>query len=267
MTTVEKMPVLFVGHGNPMNAIQENEYTKTWNLLGESIPIPRLILCISAHWETRGTHITAMPNPRTIHDFGGFPKELYDVRYPAPGFPLFAEEIRDRNPDLNIGLDTNEWGFDHGSWSVIRHIYPDANIPMVQLSIDHFASFEQHYTLAKKLNYLRNQGVLVIGSGNIVHNLRAVDWHNRVEGYDWAVEVRDNVNQWLTERNHEELISITQKGGNYRMAIPTSEHYVPLLYAVAMQEDNEKISLFNDRLTMGSLSMTGVRIPFQGAGG
>lgn len=258
--TQNKMPVLFVGHGSPMNAIQENNFTKTWNQLGELIPTPRLILCVSAHWETRGTHITAMPNPRTIHDFGGFPKELYDVQYPAPGFPLFAEEIRDRNLQLNIGLDTKEWGFDHGSWSVIRHIYPQADIPMIQLSVNHFASFEQHYNLAKQLSYLREQGVLIVGSGNIVHNLRAVDWHQRVDGYDWAVEVRDNVNRWLAERNHEELISITQKGGNYRMAIPTSEHYIPLLYAVAMQENNEKVNLFNDKLTMGSLSMTGVLI-------
>ncbi len=260
MTTTNKMPVLFVGHGNPMNAIEENQYTKTWNQLGESIPKPKLILCISAHWETRGTHITAMPNPRTIHDFGGFPKELYDVQYPAPGFPLFAEEIRDRNPQLNIGLDTKEWGFDHGSWSVIKHMYPHADIPLIQLSIDHFASFEQHYNLAKQLSYLREQGVLIVGSGNIVHNLRAVDWHQRVEGYDWAVEVRDNVNKWLSERNHDELISITQKGGNYRVAIPTSEHYIPLLYAIAMQEDDDNLSLFNDVLTMGSLSMTGVKI-------
>ena len=254
------MPVLFVGHGNPMNAIEENDFTRTWNHLGDTITTPKLILCISAHWETRGTHITAMPNPRTIHDFGGFPKELYDVQYPAPGFPLFAEEIRDRNPGLNIRLDTKEWGFDHGSWSVIKHIYPKADIPMIQLSIDHYATFEQHYKLAKQLSYLREQGVLIVGSGNIVHNLRAVDWHQRVDGYDWAVEVRDNVNQWLLEQKHDELISITQRGGNYRMAIPTSEHYIPLLYAAALQDENEKLTLFNDKLTMGSLSMTGVRI-------
>ena len=254
------MSVLFVGHGNPMNAIEENDFTRTWNHLGDTITTPKLILCISAHWETRGTHITAMPNPRTIHDFGGFPKELYDVQYPAPGFPLFAEEIRDRNPGLNIGLDTKEWGFDHGSWSVIKHIYPKADIPMIQLSIDHYATFEQHYKLAKQLSYLREQGVLIVGSGNIVHNLRAVDWHQRVDGYDWAVEVRDNVNQWLLEQRHDELISITQRGGNYRMAIPTSEHYIPLLYAAALQDENEKLTLFNDKLTMGSLSMTGVKI-------
>lgn len=254
------MPVLFVGHGNPMNAIEENDFTRTWNHLGDTITTPKLILCISAHWETRGTHITAMPNPRTIHDFGGFPKELYDVQYPAPGFPLFAEEIRDRNPGLNIGLDTKEWGFDHGSWSVIKHIYPKADIPMIQLSIDHYATFEQHYKLAKQLSNLREQGVLIVGSGNIVHNLRAVDWHQRVDGYDWAVEVRDNVNQWLLEQRHDELISITQRGGNYRMAIPTSEHYIPLLYAAALQDENEKLTLFNDKLTMGSLSMTGVKI-------
>ena len=254
------MPVLFVGHGNPMNAIEENDFTRTWNHLGDTITTPKLILCISAHWETRGTHITAMPNPRTIHDFGGFPKELYDVQYPAPGFPLFAEEIRDRNPGLNIGLDTKEWGFDHGSWSVIKHIYPKADIPMIQLSIDHYATFEQHYKLAKQLSNLREQGVLIVGSGNIVHNLRAVDWHQRVDGYDWAVEVRDNVNQWLLEQKHDELISITQRGGNYRMAIPTTEHYIPLLYAAALQDENEKLTLFNDKLTMGSLSMTGVKI-------
>ncbi|NLO70272.1 MAG: 4,5-DOPA dioxygenase extradiol [Porphyromonadaceae bacterium] len=255
-----KMPVLFVGHGNPMNAIQTNVFTETWRQLGKSIPTPKLILCISAHWETRGTHITAMPNPKTIHDFGGFPKELYEVQYPAPGFPLFAEEIRDKNPNLNIGLDTKEWGFDHGSWTVIKHIYPDADIPMIQLSIDYFASFEQHYKIAKQLTYLRKQGVLIVGSGNIVHNLRTVDWHQRVNGYEWANEVREQVNQWLFEREHDDLISITQKGESFRMAIPTSEHYIPLLYTIAMQEKDEQLSLFNDKLTMGSLSMTGVKI-------
>lgn len=254
------MPVLFVGHGSPMNAIETNKYTATWRKLGETIPVPKSILCISAHWETQGTHITAMPNPRTIHDFGGFPKELYEVQYPAPGFPIFAEEIRDRNPNLNIGLDTKEWGFDHGSWSVIKHMYPHADIPMIQLSIDHFASFEEHYAIGQQLNYLRNQGVLIIGSGNIVHNLRAVDWHQRVEGYDWAVEVRDSVNNWLTEKKHDELIGITRRGGNYRMAIPTSEHYIPLLYAVAMQDENDRLNLFNDKLSMGSISMTGVML-------
>ncbi len=255
-----KMPVLFVGHGSPMNAIETNDYTATWRKLGENIPTPRLILCISAHWETRGTHITAMPNPKTIHDFGGFPKELYEVQYPAPGFPLFAEEIRDRNPNLNIGLDTKEWGFDHGSWSVIKHIYPNADIPMIQLSIDHFAGFEEHYNIARQMSYLREQGVLIIGSGNIVHNLRAVDWHQRVEGYDWAMEVRNNVNQWLSEKKHDELIGITRLGGNFRMAIPTSEHYIPLLYAVGMQNENDKLSFFNDKLTMGSISMTGIML-------
>ncbi|MHB9055149.1 MAG: 4,5-DOPA-extradiol-dioxygenase [Paludibacteraceae bacterium] len=254
----QTMPAIFVGHGSPMNAIETNSFTETWKKLGETIPKPELIICISAHWETRGTYITSMPHPRTIHDFGGFPEELYEVQYPAPGYPEFAEKIVNDNPGLNIKPDNHEWGFDHGSWSVIKHFYPKADIPMIQLSIDHLKTFQQHYDLAQKLSYLRNEGVLIIGSGNIVHNLRAVDWNNPESGYDWAAEVTDKVKQWILEKNYGELLNITQKGGNYRMAIPTPEHYIPLLYILAMQNNDDKIDFFCDELSMGSLSMTGV---------
>lgn len=252
------MPAIFAGHGSPMNAIETNSFTETWKKLGEDYPRPKLIICISAHWETKGTYLTAMPHPKTIHDFGGFPLQLYQIQYPAPGNPQTAEKIVHDNPGLQIGLDIDEWGFDHGSWSVIRHMYPEANIPMLQLSIDRSLTFRQHYNIAKKLSYLRSEGVLIMGSGNIVHNLRAVDWHNTNSGYYWAAEVNDNIRQWIIDGNHDELINITQRGGNYRMAIPTDEHYIPLLYVLAMQNEKDQISFFNDELTMGSISMTGV---------
>ena len=169
------MPVLFVGHGSPMNAIEDNEFSQTWQQLGASLPRPQAILCVSAHWETRGTYLTAMPNPRTIHDFGGFPRELFEVQYPAAGMPELATEIKE-HAKTDIGLDHSEWGFDHGAWSVMRHIYPKADIPMLQLSIDHFQQPEYHYALAKELAFLRSRGVLIVGSGNIVHNLRQVNW-------------------------------------------------------------------------------------------
>ena len=187
------MPVLFVGHGSPMNAIEDNEFSQTWQQLGASLPRPQAILCVSAHWETRGTYLTAMPNPKTIHDFGGFPRELFEVQYPAPGMPELATEIRE-NATTDIGLDRSEWGFDHGAWSVMRHIYPKADIPMLQLSIDHFQQPEYHYALAKELAFLRSRGVLIVGSGNIVHNLRRVNWQDENASFDWALEVRDKVN-------------------------------------------------------------------------
>lgn len=254
----EPMPVLFVGHGSPMNAIEENEFTESWKQLGETMPKPQAILCISAHWETRGTYLTAMDKPRTIHDFGGFPKPLYEVEYPAAGFPELAASI---SQDVaNVGLDRQEWGFDHGSWSVIRHIYPEANIPMLELSIDHFMKPERHYELAQELAYLRSKGVLIVGSGNIVHNLREVNWYDENAEADWALEVREKVNTAILNQDHQFLIDFRKQNSAFQRAIPTAEHYLPMLYALALQTPKDQVRLFNDKIVMGSLSMTGIYI-------
>lgn len=255
-----KMPVLFVGHGNPMNAIEENEFTKTWNRIGISIPTPQAIICISAHWETRGTQITAMSQPRTIHDFGGFPRELFEVEYPAPGNPALAEELKKQLEQTAIELDYSDWGLDHGTWSVVKHIYPKANIPIIQISLNRNQSPKQHYEFAKNLAYLRKKGILIIGSGNIVHNLRRVDWQNQNSGFDWAQEANQQMKSWITDGNHQALIDYQKQGTTFDLAIPTPEHYLPLLYALALQNNSDKISFFNDELVMGSLSMTSVMI-------
>jgi 4,5-DOPA dioxygenase extradiol len=254
----EIMPLLFVGHGSPMNAIEQNEFTESWNKIGASLPKPKAILCISAHWETRGTYLTAMPEPRTIHDFGGFPRELYDVRYPAPGDPELANEIKQAVMPQNVELDESEWGLDHGAWSVIKHIYPNADIPVIQLSIDHYQPAGYHYELAKQLAFLRSKGVLIIGSGNIVHNLHIVDWKNPESGYDWAIEANYRMKKYISNGNHQQLIDFRKQGKAFELAIPTSEHYIPLLYIIALQNKSDKITFFNDKLVMGSLSMTSV---------
>ncbi len=260
LTPSPLMPVLFVGHGNPMNAIEQNEFTQTWQILGESIPRPQAILCISAHWETRGTSLTAMPFPKTIHDFGGFPEQLYQVNYPAPGNPELANSLKKQINSTEIKLDTTDWGFDHGAWSVIKHIYPKADIPMIQMSIDHYQSPEYHYQLAKELLYLRSRGVLIVGSGNIVHNLRELNWRDENAKHAWAIEAQEKVNQAILDGNHQLLIDYKKQASAFQMAIPTPEHFIPLLYALGVQTKTDRVSLFNDKIFMGSLSMTGVLI-------
>lgn len=259
-TNTNKMPALFVGHGSPMNAIENNQFTRTWREIGLSIPRPKAILSISAHWETRGTYFTTMPVPRTIYDFGGFPRQLYEVKYPAKGNPELAQEISQTIKKQEIGLDMKEWGLDHGTWSVLKHMYPDANIPVIQMSINHFLSPVYHYELAQEMRYLREQGILIIGSGNMVHNLREVDWNNPNAGYDWALEVNNKLKNWLINKEHENLIDFRKHGSDFRLAIPTAEHYIPLLYLIGLQEENDELTLFNDELCMGSLSMTGVMV-------
>jgi len=257
-----RMPVLFVGHGSPMNAIEENEFVKTWRSLGELLPKPKAILCISAHWETKGTYVTAMPKPQTIHDFGGFPKALYDVQYPAPGSPELASETKQTITKTVVGLD-EKWGLDHGAWSVIRRIYPNAGVPVIEMSLDYSQSPQYHYELAKELAALRNKGVLIIGSGNIVHNLRMVAWDKVNEpeyGYDWALQANDIFKRLILANAHKDLVGYTSLGKEVQMAIPTPEHYLPLLYSLALKEENESVSLFNDKAIMGSLTMTSVRI-------
>lgn len=257
-----QMPVLFVGHGSPMNAIEENEFVLMWRNLGVSMPKPKAILCISAHWETKGTFITAMPKPQTIHDFGGFPKALYDVQYPAPGSPELAYETKQIITKTIVGLD-EKWGLDHGAWSVIRHIYPLADMPVIEMSLDYSQPPQFHYELAKELASFRKKGILIIGSGNIVHNLRMVAWDKVNEpeyGFDWALKANDKFKQLILTNNHKELINYTALGREVQMAVPTPEHYLPLLYTLALKEENESVSFFNDKAVMGSLTMTSVRI-------
>lgn len=254
-----KMPVLFLGHGSPMNAIELNEFSSGWRAVGKSLPVPGAILCISAHWETKGTFVTAMEKPRTIHDFGGFPQALFDVQYPAPGSPELAVETSNLITQTQVGQDET-WGLDHGAWSVIKHLYPKADVPVIQLSLDYSKTPQQHYDLAKELAALREKGVLIIGSGNIVHNLRTIDWNNPQGGFDWAIEADTKVRELIADNNHKPLIDYDKAGHAFGMAIPTPEHYLPLLYALALQGKNEEASFFNTRTIMGSISMTSVRI-------
>jgi len=253
------MPVLFLGHGSPMNAIELNEFSKGWRTIGKSLPVPNAILCISAHWETKGTFITAMEKPRTIHDFGGFPQELFDVQYPAPGSPELALETQRQLKMTEAGLDES-WGLDHGAWSVIKHLYPEADIPVIQLSLDYSKSPQYHYELAGKLAALRQKGILIVGSGNMVHNLRTIDWRNPDSGFDWAIEADTKMRGWIEEGNHEALINYEKGGKAFSMSIPTPEHYLPLLYTLGLKTDREEVSLFNTKTIMGSISMTSVKI-------
>ena len=257
-----KMPVLFLGHGSPMNAIEENEFVTGWRNLGKTLPKPAAILCVSAHWETRGTFVTAMEKPMTIHDFGGFPKSLFDVQYPAPGSPELAKETKSLVKKAEVGLD-EKWGLDHGAWSVIKHLYPNADVPVIQMSLDYYQAPQYHYELAKELASLRNKGVLIIGSGNMVHNLGMVAWDKLNAdnfGYDWAVEANEKMKKYILEGNHRELINYKAQGKAFNLAIPTPEHYLPLLYTLALKEENETVSLFNDKSVGGSLSMTSLKI-------
>lgn len=256
------MPLLFLGHGNPMNAIRESIFVDGFKKIAQQIEKPKTILCISAHWYTKGTKVTAMPNPRTIHDFGGFPIELYHVQYPAPGNPDLAEQVISLIPETLVERDY-EWGLDHGTWSVVKHLYPQADIPVVQLSIDYMKPASFHSELTKKLISLRNQGVLVIGSGNIVHNLRAVDYDNMDEidyGYPWATEAHDEINDLIINKKYEKLIDYKNLSQAVQKAIPSPDHYLPLLYILGLQQENEKVTLFNDHLVGGSLSMTSLFI-------
>lgn len=256
------MPVLFLGHGSPMNAIEENEFVAGFREAAKTIPQPSAILCISAHWETRGTRVTAMPHPRTIHDFGGFPQALFDVQYPAPGSPDLAAEVQRTVTQTAIELD-DQWGLDHGAWSVIKHLYPLANVPVVQMSLDYNRTPHQHYALGQELAALRRKGVLIIGSGNMVHNLRQADWRRLNDigyAYDWASEAREKMNTFLLDGNHDALIQYNTHGSALQLAIPTPEHYLPLLYVLGLKGKRETLSLFNDKALGGSLTMTSVRV-------
>ena len=257
----EKMPVLFLGHGSPMNAIEENEFVTGFRNTAKDIPKPNAILCVSAHWETKGTFVTAMQNPATIHDFGGFPKELFEVQYPAPGSPDLAKETKSLITKTNVRLD-DKWGLDHGAWSVIKHLYPNADIPVIQMSIDYSQTPEYHYELAQQIKSLREKGVLIIGSGNMVHNLRMVSWKQLNEnfGFDWAIEANEKMKKYILGGDHHPLINFRSQGKAFDLAIPTPEHYLPLLYSLALKDAHEQIHLFNDQAVAGSLTMTSVKI-------
>lgn len=258
----EKLPILFIGHGSPMNAIEDNEFTKRWAQMGKEIPTPKAVVVISAHWLTKGTFVTAMPNPKTIHDFGGFPQALFDVQYPAPGNPELATEIQKLITNPAVELD-HDWGLDHGTWSVVKHMYPNADIPVLQLSIDYYKPAAYHYELAKQLLALRKKGVLIIGSGNMVHNLRMVAWDKLKEpeyGFDWALEMNVLFKDKITNGFHKELMDYENLNKAAKLAIPSPDHYYPLLYILALQTDNDKVEFFNDKAVGGSLTMTSVRI-------
>ena len=262
LSSTEKMPVLFLGHGSPMNAITGNEFTEGWRDIGKTLPKPNAILCVSAHWETRGTYVTAMDRPETIHDFGGFPEELYEVQYPAPGSPDLAQEIKNLVKRTDVGLD-EKCGLDHGCWSVVKHLYPKADIPVIQMSLDYSKSPQYHYDLAKELMPLRKRGVLIIGSGNMVHNLSMVSWDKIDEpgfGYDWAIEANEKMKKFILADDHKSLIDYKSQGRAFALAIPSPEHFLPLLYSLSLKEANETISLFNDRAIAGSLTMTCVKL-------
>lgn len=261
-TRSNKMPVLFIGHGSPMNGIENNEFSQYWAKLGKEIPRPAAVLCISAHWLTRGTHITAMESPKTIHDFGGFPDELFAVQYPAPGSPAVAQETVKLLESTNVGLD-HDWGLDHGCWTVVRHMYPAADIPVLQLSIDYHRPPAYHYKLAAELSALREKGVLIMGSGNMVHNLRRIDWQNMNTpnfGFDWAKEISEVFKDKIRKKEHQDLIDYQKLGSAAQLAIPTPDHYYPLLYTLGLQDGKDEVEIFNDKYVAGSLTMTSLKI-------
>ena len=266
LSNTEQMPVLFVGHGSPMNAIEDNEFSRGWREMGKTLPRPNAILCISAHWETRGTQVTAMEKPPTIHDFGGFPRELFAAQYPAPGSPWLARETKDSVTSAAVAFD-DDWGLDHGCWSVLRQMYPDADVPVVQMSLDYTQPASYHYDLAKELAPLRRKGVLILGSGNMVHNLRrvalvtgAVEDFNRPYGFDWAIEANELFKKLIDENHHRELANYKSLGKAVQLAVPTPEHYLPMLYALGLKEERDSITYFNDKPLAGSLTMTSFKL-------
>jgi len=251
---MSKMPVLFVGHGSPMNAIEDNDYSRTWRNIAERIPKPEVILSVSAHWYTKGTRIMNEEKPKTIHDFYGFPRKLYEVTYDAPGSPQIAKVVKDL-----ISRETvydNSWGIDHGTWSILVHMYPDRDMPVFQVSIDADAPPEEHYKIGKELRTLREQGVLIFASGNVVHNLRLVDWHQINKGFDWAYEFDDYICDNILNRNHEKILKYNELGDIARLAVPTPDHFYPLLYTLGASDENDKVSVHNKACELGSLTMT-----------
>jgi 4,5-DOPA dioxygenase extradiol len=254
------MPAIFFGHGNPLNALLRNAYTEGWTAIGKSITPPKAVLCISAHWYLPGTAVTAMPRPSTIHDFGGFPRELYEVQYPAPGSPELAQRVRELLAPVPVELD-ERWGLDHGTWSVLRHIFPPADIPVVQLSIDETQPAEIHYKIGKRLSPLRDEGVLIVGSGNLIHNLHAYAWgRHDVEPFDWALRFEKQAREFLSEGNDAPLVHYESLGPDAILAAPTPDHYLPLLYIIALRREGESVTFPVAGFDGGSISMLTVRL-------
>ena len=256
--TTEMMPVLFVGHGSPMNAIEDNVFSREMKTMGKKLPRPKAILMISAHWETKGTFVTAMEQPKTIHDFGGFPQALFDVQYPAPGSIWLAEQTKKTITTANVELDTS-WGFDHGCWSVTKNMFPEADIPIIQFSLDYTKDAQYHYDLAKQLASLRKKGVLIIGSGNMVHNFNYADFSSE-KAIPWAVEANETFKKQIIENDFKSLINYKTFSTATKLSAPTPEHYLPMLYAIALREKTENVSFFNDASVFGAFSMTSVLI-------
>ena len=254
------MPALFFGHGNPMNALQDNAWTRAWSALGAGVPRPQAVLCISAHWYLPGTLVTAAAQPRTIHDFGGFPPELYAVRYPAPGAPQLAARVAQLLAPLAVGMD-HSWGLDHGTWSVLVHAFPDADIPVVQLSIDETKPASWHYELAKRLAPLRDEGILIAGSGNLVHNLHAYSWGSlSAQPYDWAVRFETLAREAMGRGDFAPLVDYQSLGRDAMLSAPTPDHYLPLLYVLAQHRQGEPVSFPVEGFDGGSISMLSVQI-------
>jgi 4,5-DOPA dioxygenase extradiol len=255
--TTDQMPVLFVGHGNPMNAITDNIYARTWNEMGKKLPLPKAILCVSAHWLTNGTAVTMTDKPKTIHDFGGFPDELFNVQYPAPGAVDYARMAISTVTSTKVHEDF-EWGLDHGAWSVLKNMYPQANVPVFQMSIDYGKPPQYHYELGKELASLRNKGVLVVASGNVVHNLGMISWGDSGKKFDWAIEFDGLVKKSIEDNNPTPLIEYQKLGKLASMAHPTNDHYLPLMYTIGLRSKSDKFQFFNDTFDLGSISMRGV---------
>ena len=254
-----RTPALFIGHGSPMNGIEDNEFSQSWANLGSTLDHPAAVLCISAHWLTEGTFVTAMEQPKTIHDFYGFPQALFNVQYPAPGKPALARDTANMVKKTTIGLD-HEWGLDHGTWSVVRRMFPDAKIPVLQLSIDYSKPASFHYELAREIASLRNKGVLIIGSGNMVHNLRMMNWREPDKGFDWAIEMNEKFKTLIQTEDHNALLNYENLGPASKLSIPTPDHYFPLIYSLGIKDKKESVEIFNDKLAMGSVSMTSLKI-------
>lgn len=254
------MPAIFFGHGNPMNALAQNVWTEGWAAIGKEIPRPRAVLCISAHWYLPATMVTAMPAPRSIHDFGGFPRQLYEINYPVPGDPELARRVQSLLEPVPVNLDET-WGLDHGTWSVLCHVFPEADVPVIQLSIDETQPAEFHYETAKRLTVLRDEGVLIVGSGNLVHNLHAYAWgRQEIEPFDWAVRFEARARELLLAAEHEPLIAYETLGRDAALSIPTPDHYLPLLYVIGQRREGEEVSFPVEGFDGGSVSMLTVRI-------
>ena len=257
--TSHRQPAVFAGHGSPMYAIEPNRFTAAWSALGKTFKRPDAILVISAHWVTRGVWVTAMSKPKTIHDFGGFPQALFDIQYPAPGSPALADRVQELL-NVPVVLEENEWGIDHGAWSVLKYLYPDADVPVVQLSLDGSMSAREHYSLAKQLRPLRDENILILASGNVVHNLRTIHWQEGAEPYPLAKDFNDFFISEMRANHHESLIDWERYGDAAHMSIKTAENYWPALYTLSLQEQGEQVKIYTDGIEMSSISMLGFSI-------